>query len=316
MQTACNWIHARLEREHLTLTGPIVHERATFLSCVLRVPITQETLYFKASCSLYPFEPLLTAKLAHLVPSRVPAPIALEEERHWMLLHEAVGVRLDHDQNSSRYISHWQALLRDLAVLQQQLSRDPDALRALGCPFIELESLPALTASLLKDLPELVCDAEHPLSEPEWDALRLQWPEVRRWCTDLAGDGMPPSLVHGDCHSGNIRANAEACMLIDWAGFIAVTHPFLLLSVVAEELSDPAVLRTATNAYSECWRPYASEHRLQASVESALRLGPWYGALGHQRQLSIARHPWEREQEQQNLLGCLRLALARATIVN
>jgi hypothetical protein len=315
MGAARSWITAQVQQQGLTLAGPIVHERATFLSCVLRVPTLQEMLFFKVSCSLYPFEPQLTSMLSRRCPQRIPAPIAVDDERHWMLLHEARGPRLDADRSGSGYLSHWQALLHDIARLQQHVSGECDVLLALGCPAMPLASMPSRIAALLEELPDLIRDARHALSDQEWEALRRLSTDVQRCCADLAGDGIPASLVHGDFHSGNIRATAESCMIIDWAGFIAVTHPFLLLSVVAEELYDPVMFRTAISSYVECWIPYADQRRLQTSVDAALRLGPWYGALGHRRQFSIAGRPWEREQEEQNLLSCLRLALARSSTI-
>ena len=95
VRRALPWIDARTTR-----TGPAAQVRSWGLSNVLRIPTTDGDVYFKALAHsstvrparvdalplLFAHEPLLLQKLSDERPDAVPAPLAIDERRAWMLL--------------------------------------------------------------------------------------------------------------------------------------------------------------------------------------------------------------------------------------
>src|SRR5438094_4679458 len=65
----------------------MVHERPW--ATVLRVPLVDGVVWFKACAPVQAFEPRLTAELFARWPDRVPEVLAYNDERAWLLLAEA-----------------------------------------------------------------------------------------------------------------------------------------------------------------------------------------------------------------------------------
>jgi hypothetical protein len=84
------WILAELASLAYAVTAPVEQVRAWAISCVLRVPTTAGTIYFKAAANL-PLctdEPALLDGLSRLFPAHIPAPLRVDHQRHWMLTHD------------------------------------------------------------------------------------------------------------------------------------------------------------------------------------------------------------------------------------
>ncbi|HEY5004220.1 MAG TPA: hypothetical protein VII61_13750, partial [Ktedonobacteraceae bacterium] len=97
------------------------------------------------------------------------------------------------------------------------------------------------------------------------------------------------------------------CTLLDWSGFIGVTHPFLSLWVPLSDW-DPSVRKILSESYLEVWRHYAPLEQLRSALALAHPLAALCGALGHRYQINHAHTvlAWDILNEQQNLLECLR----------
>ena len=223
-----------------------------------------------------------------------------------MLLDEVPGVPLRDHPDADGYLPRWQALLRDVAQIQRDVSNQSETLLALGCPDWPLEALKAQIAPLIGSLPSLLKDGPHQVSEEEMASFQQLIPRLEELCERLAGYAVPLSLNHGDLHSGNILATQSTCVLLDWAGFIGRTHPFFCLAVVFEELRDPQIREQALDAYLPTWTVYEPMNRLREAVRLALPLGIFSGMVGHRRQLLFTRTYWERAEEQGNVLYYLR----------
>ena len=85
---ADRWLRSTMERLGRPLTGPVRQARVWRLSCVLRAPTGDGDVWFKASTTspLFVNEGVVMGALAGLFPGRVPAPLAVEPERGWMVL--------------------------------------------------------------------------------------------------------------------------------------------------------------------------------------------------------------------------------------
>ena len=115
------WIGARLAAMGAHLTGPIeqVHDRPW--STVLRVPTDRGALFFKASAPALRHEAGVVAFLAQRRPEVVPAPLAVDPERGWMLMADA-GIRLRELVEAERDVSRWLDVLPPYARLQVDLA--------------------------------------------------------------------------------------------------------------------------------------------------------------------------------------------------
>ncbi|MGH2534300.1 MAG: hypothetical protein ACRDJW_18680 [Thermomicrobiales bacterium] len=100
---AASWIEETLRSLGRHVTAAPEQVRWWSLSRVLRVATDGGDVYFKASAKqpLFAAEPALLSYLASHNPGRVPAPIATEPHRGWMLLDD-IGPRLDRNLSVER----------------------------------------------------------------------------------------------------------------------------------------------------------------------------------------------------------------------
>ncbi len=143
------WISARLVDLDSRLTGPIEQSHDRPWSTVLRVPTDDGNLFFKASAPVVRHEAALVAFLAARRPDLVPAPLAVDLGRGWMLMADA-GVRLREIVDLERDVSRWLDVLPLYAGLQADLAGNVPELLALGVPDLRLALLPARYEALLR----------------------------------------------------------------------------------------------------------------------------------------------------------------------
>ena len=82
------WLRATMERLGRPVTGTVRQARVWRLSCVLRAPTGDGEVWFKTNTTspLFVNEGVVMGALAGLFPGQVPAPLAVEPERGWMVL--------------------------------------------------------------------------------------------------------------------------------------------------------------------------------------------------------------------------------------
>ena len=179
--------------------------------------------------------------LARLDPAVVPPLIATEGRR--VLLADVPGE------------DHWDAplpvLLRVLDMLvrlQREWVDRLDELAAVGAPDWRAAAFTPAAQRLVER------------SEPELDSatvgtLRALVSDLPRRFADVAGCGIPDTLVHGDFHPGNTRGSPDAggrSVLLDW-GDCGMGHPLLdqaaFLSSIAEQKREPV-----RAAWAALWR--------------------------------------------------------------
>jgi hypothetical protein len=324
--TATAWIHQTLAGLGITPRGPVEQVRTWWLSCLLRLPTSVGVVWLKAAPPIYRFEPRLTQALAAAYPGLVPPVLAIEPERGWLLMRHVDGDRLDRDPDRERYLRLWEDLLRRVARVQlDAIGRGGPSgvgrLLSWGCPDRRPERLAAALDPFLDELPDLLAVAAggaappgaRPEAAPEVQRLRACAPRLREAAADLAALGIPASLCHGDLHSGNILRGAGGAVLLDWAGFVDVAHPFGTLSAVFEEHPPGPARDRLVDAYLESFTGFAARPRLRAAVGQAHLLALLDAALGHATQLRASETPWEVAGERANLRWCLSALTTRAT---
>jgi hypothetical protein len=304
---ASAWMRGQLEAAGMTLVGEVEQVRSWFLSCILRVATDKGDYYLKSVPPLFKHEPLLTLDLSEHHPGFVPDVVAANTTNHWTLMRNVPGVKLITRPDKVQYIPRWEDILRRLAEVQLDYMNRTDDLLSMGCFDFRLNRLYTDAEILFAQLPRLLEGATS-LSPEQFELLTQSLPRLRAMCDTLIASGLPITLHHGDFHSGNILCD-QSCVVLDWSGFVGVSHPFLFLSVVSEEHSDPTVLSRLIDIYLSAWSAYAPLTTLREYAYTGIVLGWLAGALGHSRQIAIADGPWDRKQEQGNLEYCLKMLL-------
>lgn len=280
---ATSWI-----AEHSRPRGEIEQIHLRPWSTVLRVPIADGNLYFKAVAPVHRFEAALTALLAKLQPGRVPDVVAADLERGWMLMRDG-GTRLRELVASAADLHHWEKVLPEYAGLQIETAPHAEKMLALGVPDERLPVLP-------RHLEELL--ALHPPGLTAEDESRLAdaVPRVEAGCAELAALGIAETIQHDDLHDGQVFVRGGRYLVFDW-GDSCISHPFHSLTVTLRAIAwklglepgAPELLRLR-DAYLEPFGPY------QDAVEIAYWTGTVARALAWHR-LVAARAPEEIDEE-------------------
>ena len=276
---ATTWIDEQLARLDMERTAPPKQLKARSWSTVLRVPTTRGNLYFKASAPAFAFEPALTAKLYQLLPGQVPPVLAMDEQRHWMLMQD-VGTELRDDTDDPARLEE---ALRQYAEMQIRLAPHVEALVATGCPDRRLRLLPQLYQEILAATHLLHIDEPRGLPRDQYEQMLAFAPQLQAMCDELASYHVPESLHHDDLHTGNILFNGEHYVLIDLAE-CCLTHPFCSMFITLRvaryvlEYDEPALERLRL-AYLAPWTRYEPMDRLRRALEIAHRLGSLQRAL-------------------------------------
>jgi hypothetical protein len=305
---ACNWIERTIETAGLGPIEAIIQLRVWASSCVLQVRTAAAEYYFKALPSSGSRECGVTGYLATHFPDVMPRLVASEPGRRWLLLAACAGQKLEDIANADA----WTRAASRYACLQAECVAHVPALRALGCPVHDLETLARRIEPLCNDVAALRIDQPDGLSAREIERLRRLVPTLRRHCEQLAGAGIALTLEHGDLWPGNIFVDADHCAIIDWEDVI-IAHPFFSLAPLRVGLRSstaysPELSTRLESAYLSAFAGVASRALLRSALHLAAPLGFIDMAIRyrHQRPSVVALHPWMRDLVPQTL----RLALA------
>jgi hypothetical protein len=261
------WIEAQVSRLGATMTGPMELARSWSISCVMRIPTTRGDLYFKTAARLPLFvnEAVVTKGLAQLYPENVPEPLAIDEQRGWMLLPD-FGRPLDWGAPLAQRTE----MLRAFARLQIDSAGHIDQLLALGCIDRRLERLAASIDALVES-PETAAA----IGAQQLSRLRSLGPRLKKMCGRLAEDAIPCALIHGDLHPNNVTVRDGDFVFFDWTD-ACVGHPFFdMLEIYREE--DEVIHLQLRDAYLALWREVVPEQDLLGSW----RLGEILAAVHH-----------------------------------
>ncbi len=299
-EQASAWIRTELERQGLSVSGPIEQPHVGPWSTVLRIPTGEDDIYFKASAPVLAHEPALTQALARWRPDCMPQILATDLARGWMLMSDG-GARLRNLIQSGRDLWHWQRILPLYAEVQMELASRSHELLTLGALDRRLTVLPAQYEQLLADTTALCIDRPEGLTAEAYQRLRALAPHVAAMCEQLAGYGIPETLQHDDFHDGNIFVRNERYIFFDW-GDGCVSHPFFTLLVTLrsiayrlewkESVPELAQLR---DIYLEPWTRYGGHKDLLMAFQLAYQLGMICRALTWHHVVSSLEEPLRTE---------------------
>jgi len=262
------------------------------LSCILRLPTAAGAVWCKSVPSFLAAEGAILALLGGAGEALVPRMLATDPRRHTVLLEEVGG---GSPRNGSPH--RLAAMAHELVALQARWAGRVDELLATGLPDWRTPSLPHLVGELLRR-PEVRAQ----LTDAELAGLDGLAADLPRRLADLAGCGLPDTLVHGDMNPTNWRDDDARLRLIDW-GDCGIGHPAIDLDGLAR--SSPDVLPAGYAA----WRArYPRSDALRAAglvrPVAAMR-----AALVYQRFLDGVEAA-ERHYHEAAVAACLRRALA------
>jgi hypothetical protein len=257
--SAQEWVAETLAQHGLSPTGPLEVVKRRPWATVLRAPTSSGVVYFKANAPGGRHEPALARELARAWPDRVPAPLAADPERGWMLL------------------ATWEELLPRYAEIQLAAVETPERWLALGVPDRRLERLPAAAEALVRGSADLADD--------ERARMLALLPELEAVCGELASLPAAASLEHGDLHGNNVLVGRGAHWFFDWADS-SVSHPFFSLLIARELLRFfPLALWVAHLGRALDW-----EHMLAGG--DALGRDEWHGHVATWLRHWLARRSW------------------------
>ncbi|TCC39641.1 aminoglycoside phosphotransferase family protein [Kribbella sindirgiensis] len=258
--------------ERVKAAGPWTQVKSWGLSNVLRIPTADGDVYFKALSQastepdalpfLFANEPLFLQRAATDRPGAVPTPLAIDEERAWMLLPD-LGTPL---QDASD-VAVWIDAVRNHARLQRSYVTEPERLLEYSCADRRLAVLDAELDRLLE--PNSLTGQLDPEQQAQ---LPERAKQLREAITELAGIGVPETLLHGDLHPRNLAVRNGEVLAFDWTD-AALAHPFLDLVTFMEESSPLSSDARVLDAYLSEWEEYAAISDLRRALTLAEELG-------------------------------------------
>jgi hypothetical protein len=270
---APQWIAQRLKA-----TGPWSQVKSWGLSNVLRIPTADGDVYFKALSQastepdalpfLFAKEPLFLHRASTDRPGAVPAPLAIDEQRAWMLLPD-LGSPLEGESD----VAVWIDAVRNHARLQRSYVTEPERLLEYSCADRRLAVLEAELDRLLE--PNSLTGHLDPTAQAK---LPDRAKQLREAIVELAEIGVPETLLHGDLHPRNLAVRDGQVLAFDWTD-AALAHPFLDLVTFVEKSSPLSSDPRVRDAYLAEWEEYAAPSDLRRALTLAEELGTLYQTI-------------------------------------
>jgi hypothetical protein len=301
---ASRWMEAQLRAAGRAPLGPVEQVKTWGISCVLRAPTREGDVYLKAPSRHFAREAPVTALLAAWYPDRLPGVVAIEARHGWLLL-EDVGAPLFRETGQAL----WEQALDLYAELQRGCTARADALLRAGAAD---RSLGVLREQIgpLAEAPEVIADAAPELV----DRLVRAAPRLRALCDELALQGVPATLVHGDLHGGNVGVRDGRVRFFDWTD-ACVSHPFIdLVTLLPTPERDADAHARLRDRYLAGFEDVAPAERLRRAFELAWCLGTVHQVVSY---VGIARslEPGARTEFGGALASWLRKGLERAELL-
>ncbi|MGJ9413878.1 phosphotransferase [Aeromicrobium sp. CF4.19] len=283
LEQARSWIHARCEDADRRVAGPIEQRRVRPWSTQLVAPTDRGLVWFKANNPSMSFEAGLHRLMAaELRPGDVPAPLAVDAERGWVLTSDR-GVTLGDDHTPTT--DDWCDVVRTVAGLQRGLVDHERAVLATGLPDCSPLTVPARLEQMVDRLAGL--PAHHParLSAAEVRALDDRRDDVVDAAQRLAASPLPTTLQHGDVHPWNAFTDGRLLDFGDaqWACAVEVLSvPFGWITHESELPWDDVLA-----AYAEQWVDLVGLRELRtlfgasAFTHAVNRSATWWHCLVH-----------------------------------
>ncbi|WP_375001367.1 aminoglycoside phosphotransferase family protein [Aeromicrobium sp. CTD01-1L150] len=282
LDEARSWVHARGEDAGLRLVGPIEQRRVRPWSTLLVAPTDQGLVWFKANSPSMSFEAGLHQLLAARRPHDVPAPLAVDTDRGWILTTDR-GVTLGDDHAPTT--QDWVDVVRTVASLQRGVAEEEASFLATGLPDCSPPTVPGRLDRMVDRLSELPSTHPAHLAASDRDALHARREDVVDAAGRLASSPLPTTLQHGDVHPWNAFTDGR---LLDF-GDAQWAHAVEVLNVPYGWVTSESDLpwEEILYAYGEQWADVVGARELRALfgatayTHAVNRAATWWGCLVH-----------------------------------
>lgn len=229
-------------------------------ACILRIPLADRHLYFKAVPRFFASEVPVTLLLAENFPRH--APVVLDWGESWYLMDQLAGKPL----SSSGEPEDWCLAMRDFARIQVFFVAHRQTFSRIGQANRELSRLMARLDELLARKGAACYSGITIL-----DSLEEQRPQLERLCSIMEGFDLPQTLDHGDFHPYNIHVDADRAVFFDFSDG-CLSHPFFSpLSLIGYLEHNHRELAASAgdlrDAYLEPWEKLLPRDHLNQAFE-------------------------------------------------
>jgi hypothetical protein len=266
----------------LQRTGEVEQPHLRPWSTALRAETSGGVVWLKAPGPGAAFEVSLYPVLVARAGGRVLTPLAVDDDRGWVLLPDG-GPVLGETFDGEPLIDALCAAVSAYGQLQLDLAGSVEDLLDAGVPDMRVEVMPARLIQALDVVRPYVESSADDADRAAYERLRRMEDEFGRWCAELAGSQLPASLQHGDLHQRNIftaaAGSGSSPVFFDW-GDSTVAHPFTTMLVTLRVVrhltgSDDGgrdVLRVR-DAFLEPFSSLGSRRELVDELERACHIG-------------------------------------------
>lgn len=274
-----SWVGERLDARGIRLTGEWSQPHARPWSSAIRLGTSAGPVWFKVNGAGTRHEPALLQLLGERLPGLVPEVLAVALDRGWSLTGDA-GPLLRAVLPASESWAPWEAVAREYAAAQVELSEARGAVLATGVAEVSPTTIPGLARELVAELGGVPMQ-EGGLTGEQSDRLGAALSRLDAWCAELAASPLPDSVEHGDLHSANVcwSGSAASARILDWGDTTWGTPLVTLLTTQASlarhagvPLGSAPVIRVR-DAYLEPFTTYADRAELVRLAGLAARTG-------------------------------------------
>lgn len=282
-----NWVREELPFERIEFQQIRSWER----SVLYKIISGEDKYYFKAVPKIFGHEVNVSSFLWDAGIKYIPAVIAADDSKGWLLMKEVQGELL----GKAGREQDWREALLALAEVQKLSVKEAGRLREAGVPVRPLASVvnsglrPAAEA-LLKD--GIITDGQ-------FSRLEESIPEANLVCSVLENPLVPLSLEHGDFFWGNIILEEGLPIIYDWSDS-SLSHPFLSAAVFlseAAELFSEEFADELLEAYLGCWAEWGSEEDLRKEYLNVQRIAPLFGLAVYENEIfPFFQNNWDKSR--------------------
>lgn len=278
------WAHDELAALRRPVTGPVEQRKTWNLAGLFRLPTATGPVWLKALPPFASDEARAMAAFAEVDPTIVPRVLAGRRDR--LLLEHLPGADC------------WDA---DPAVLADGVRRFVTAQHRLGV----VEWLPDRRTPAMTDQIEALLARDLGLTGDEVAEARALLPRFG----ELADCGLPDTIVHGDLHSGNMRAGAGPAAVLDFAD--AYVGDPVIDGLRLVDFLRPEKHAAVTSAWVDAWRAVRPDSDPARALAVAKPLAELSYAVRYQEFLDgieDSEHVYHRDDP----VLCVRGAIAAA----
>ncbi len=148
------------------------------------------------------------------------------------------------------------------------------------------------------------------LTEDERGRLKTLPGRLANRLDALEATGLPPTVVHGDLHTGNYVVSPDGVLLFDWTD-AALGHPVLDAVLLARSAgrADPELEQATLEAYAEVWQAARPDVDIDTALALAQEVNLAYQAVSYDA-LVRAQEDKSQWEMQRVAVRCLQRLLA------